>query len=168
MRVAETVLYNFVAHQNEQMIGLFRSFEADGKADLQEHIYQAFLELIPYWHPRYAAAIDAYGHSLTKEEVRGIIANRLKVQPTRPRSAVARSEYNRHIPFRLRREILRRAGSRCGKCGSVNDLHIDHIVPVAKGGLTQPENLQILCAIHNLSKGGRESVSYRPTTERFE
>jgi hypothetical protein len=161
MLIAQKNLYGFVAHENEQMIGLFRPFETKGKTDLEENIYQAFLELIPYWHPRYAAAIDAYGHSLTEDDVKAIIAGRKKFQPTRPRSPVARFEYSRHIPRRLRHEVLQRDGSRCTKCGSDSNLHVDHILPVAKGGLTQLENLQILCALHNLSKGSRESVSYR-------
>jgi hypothetical protein len=151
-----------VAHDNEQMIGLFRPFEVDGKSDLEETIYQAFLELVPYWHSRYAAAIDAYGHSLTQEDVSAIIAGRKKFQPSSPRSLAARPEYSRHIPSRLRREVLHRDGSRCTKCGSVGDVHIDHIVPVAKGGLTTIENLQLLCELHNLSKGDRESINYRP------
>jgi hypothetical protein len=160
MLVAEKILYHFIAHQNEQMIGLFRPFETDGKADLANKIYHAFLELIPYWHPKYATAIDAYGYALTREDVRAIIAGRKKFQPSRPRSPVARPEYNRHIPARLRRTVLERDGNRCGKCGSFEKLEVDHVIPVAKGGLTLEENLQLLCATHNRSKGDRESVRY--------
>ncbi len=39
--------------------------------------------------------------------------------------------------------------------GGGRNLHFDHIVPVAKGGATTIENLQILCAPCNLSKGAR-------------
>jgi hypothetical protein len=161
MTRAEKVLSRFIAHQNDQMIGLFRPFEAQDLVILAEEIYHAFLELIPYWHPIYAAVIDAYGCSLTKEEVKEIIAGRKPFQPSRPRSTVARTEYSRHIPFSLRNAVMRRDGGRCLKCGSVLDLHIDHILPVAKGGLTKLDNLQLLCAMHNLSKGARESISYR-------
>ena len=34
-------------------------------------------------------------------------------------------------------------------------LHIDHIVPVAKGGKTVPSNLQVLCSKCNSSKGAK-------------
>ncbi len=36
-----------------------------------------------------------------------------------------------------------------------NGIHIDHIVPVSKGGKTVPSNLQVLCAKCNLGKQPR-------------
>lgn len=33
-------------------------------------------------------------------------------------------------------------------------LEIDHVIPLAKGGATEPENLQVLCSYCNASKGG--------------
>ena len=35
------------------------------------------------------------------------------------------------------------------RCGSRWDLEIDHIVPVARGGESRPENLRLLCSRHN-------------------
>jgi HNH endonuclease len=160
MLLAEKVLSDFVAHENKQMIGLFRPFEADGKSDLAEKIYRGFSELMPYWHPKYAAVIDTYGVSLTRDEVREIIAGRKKFQPSGPRSPVARCEHSRVIPAWLRQAVLKRDGHRCTKCGCETDLEVDHVHPVAKGGLTVEENLQVLCGLHNRSKGDRESVRY--------
>jgi 5-methylcytosine-specific restriction endonuclease McrA len=34
-----------------------------------------------------------------------------------------------------------------------DDIHFDHITPWAKGGETVLENIQVLCAKHNLAKG---------------
>lgn len=160
MLAAERDLHGFVAHQNDQLIGVFRPFDVVRKSDLAGEIYHAFLELVPYWHQHYAAAIDAYGHDLSKNDVREIIAGRKKFQPSRPRSPVARPEYSRQIPARLRQAVLKRDGGSCMKCGSTRDLEIDHVIPIAKGGLTVMENLQVLCARHNRSKGDRESVRY--------
>lgn len=63
---------------------------------------------------------------------------------------------------KLRYEILRRDGFKCVICGRTrNDgakLHVDHIKPVSKGGLTEESNLRTLCDMCNLGK----SDSYNP------
>ncbi|HAN21928.1 MAG: hypothetical protein DKM50_05180 [Candidatus Margulisiibacteriota bacterium] len=60
------------------------------------------------------------------------------------------------------REIIKiRDNYTCKKCGlSINDeknllLEIDHIVPLAKGGITSENNLQTLCWKCNRSKGSK-------------
>ena len=60
----------------------------------------------------------------------------------------------------LRYEILKRDGFRCQLCGrTAKDdgvkLHVDHILPVSKGGQTTPENLRTLCQDCNLGKGDK-------------
>ena len=41
------------------------------------------------------------------------------------------------------------------RCPITDDLHVDHILPVKHGGNDLPENLRVLCPVHNLSKGDR-------------
>jgi len=161
MRQAEKDLYAFDALENEQMIGLFRMFHASSLKAFHDQAYQAFLELIPYWHSRYAAVVNTYGAKLTKDQIREVIAGRTKFQPSGPRSLNSRPEYRRHVPPRLRELVFERDGRCCLKCGARADLHADHIKPVADGGLTILDNLQTLCAAENLSKGNRESIDYR-------
>ena len=59
----------------------------------------------------------------------------------------------------LRKEIMERDNYTCQICGKrMPDgvgLHIDHIVPISKGGKTVPSNLQVLCSKCNLSKGAK-------------
>jgi 5-methylcytosine-specific restriction endonuclease McrA len=59
----------------------------------------------------------------------------------------------------LRYTILRRDNFRCKYCGRCADdgvkLHIDHIIPVSKGGLTIEDNLQTLCQDCNMGKSDR-------------
>jgi 5-methylcytosine-specific restriction endonuclease McrA len=54
-----------------------------------------------------------------------------------------------------RRDVLERDAYRCRRCGAITALHIDHVVPVAAGGLTEIDNLQTLCALCNWKKGAR-------------
>jgi hypothetical protein len=56
------------------------------------------------------------------------------------------------IPSDLRRVVFERDGGRCAECGSNFDLQYDHILPVALGGATTVENLQLLCADCNRRK----------------
>ena len=53
----------------------------------------------------------------------------------------------------VRLDVLRRDGAECQACGAVNDLEIDHIEPVSRGGQSDMDNLQVLCKPCNLRKG---------------
>lgn len=69
-------------------------------------------------------------------------------------------EYERSLMTpTLRYEILRRDNFRCQICGSnAQDgvkLHIDHIVPVSKGGHTTQDNLRVLCDRCNFGKSNK-------------
>ena len=67
----------------------------------------------------------------------------------------------------LRYDILERDGRRCRMCGAtVEDgakLHVDHIIPVSKGGRTEPSNLQVLCSRCNRGKSNKLPVSPNTT-----
>lgn len=56
--------------------------------------------------------------------------------------------------------IFRRDGGQCLACGAQDDLEIDHIRPVTRGGDNSFSNLQTLCAKCNNSKG-QSTVDYR-------
>ena len=55
------------------------------------------------------------------------------------------------------KRILLRQGKRCVYCKAslADGYHVDHIIPLAKGGGNGPENLQCLCPTCNLSKGDK-------------
>ena len=69
------------------------------------------------------------------------------------------SKSPRTINYRLRFKIMQRDNFKCCICGaspaieSGVTLHIDHIVPCAKGGLATENNLQTLCSNCNWGKG---------------
>jgi 5-methylcytosine-specific restriction endonuclease McrA len=56
------------------------------------------------------------------------------------------------IPSDIRRAVFERDGGRCVECNSNFDLQYDHVLPVALGGATTVENLQLLCADCNRRK----------------
>lgn len=59
----------------------------------------------------------------------------------------------------LRYDILKRDNFRCQICGSTQadgvKLHVDHIIPVSKGGKTERNNLRTLCDRCNLGKSNK-------------
>jgi hypothetical protein len=59
------------------------------------------------------------------------------------------------VSQRIARQVYERDEYRCRQCGTFLNLTVDHIVPVARGGITALENLQTLCGPCNGSKGVR-------------
>ncbi|HEX3831755.1 MAG TPA: HNH endonuclease signature motif containing protein [Solirubrobacteraceae bacterium] len=68
-------------------------------------------------------------------------------------NAAATGEPTREpVPVDLRRAIYERDGGACCLCGAAFDLQYDHVLPVALGGATTFENLQLLCGSCNRAK----------------
>ncbi|WP_237229261.1 HNH endonuclease [Rubinisphaera sp. JC750] len=65
---------------------------------------------------------------------------------------VGRGKSSRYIPADVRSEVWHRDGGRCVICDAGEYLEFDHIIPLAKGGATTTENLQILCRKCNSAK----------------
>jgi 5-methylcytosine-specific restriction endonuclease McrA len=57
---------------------------------------------------------------------------------------------------------LRMQGYRCAYCriNISNRYHLDHIVPVIRGGTGWPRNIQALCGFCNISKHGKDPIDY--------
>lgn len=76
---------------------------------------------------------------------------------TTPAAGAAHTESNpRRIPAQMRDAVFVRDQGKCTfvgrtghRCGSMNALQIDHIVPVARGGAASMDNLRLLCGYHN-------------------
>ena len=61
--------------------------------------------------------------------------------------------HRRIIPTPVKLEVWKRDGGKCVKCGATTELHFDHDIPYSKGGASiTAENVQLLCARHNLAK----------------
>ncbi|MFC7494536.1 MULTISPECIES: HNH endonuclease [unclassified Nocardioides] len=57
------------------------------------------------------------------------------------------------IPDEVKQFVWQRDGGRCRNCQLPHELQFDHIIPVAMGGSSEPENLQLLCGPCNRAKG---------------
>jgi len=65
-------------------------------------------------------------------------------------------EHDRLIPTAVKLEVWKRDKGKCVLCGSDDNLHFDHIIPYSKGGSSLvADNIQLLCARHNLAKRDR-------------
>lgn len=65
-------------------------------------------------------------------------------------------EQTRQIPGKVKLEVYKRDGGVCRQCGAKDNLHFDHIFPYSKGGTSLlTDNIQLLCARHNLQKSAK-------------
>jgi hypothetical protein len=74
------------------------------------------------------------------------------------------------IPASLQRLVVQRADGRCEYChlsqiGQEARFHIDHVVPVVRGGQTVEENLALACVSCSLRKAARQSAIDAQTGE---
>ncbi len=67
-----------------------------------------------------------------------------------------RPERRRIIPSHVKMAVWQRDGGKCTKCGASDELHFDHVIPFSRGGTSITiENVQLLCARHNLEKSAK-------------
>jgi hypothetical protein len=108
-----------------------------------------------YFHDKFYWDTD----DLEVEDVKALVRRRERglKQELQTAHSLMRAEANGRparvgTPTDVRRAVFERDGGRCVECGSNFDLQYDHILPVALGGATSVENLQILCADCNRRK----------------
>lgn len=64
--------------------------------------------------------------------------------------------HNRIIPTSVKYKVWKRDKGKCVLCDKTDNLHFDHIIPFSKGGTSlKAENIQLLCARHNLKKSNK-------------
>ena len=63
-----------------------------------------------------------------------------------------------------RQEIIDRDKSICYLCGKTcqhDEIHLDHVIPLSRGGLHTKKNLKVSCSTCNLGKGSMTEAEYR-------
>ncbi len=134
----------FVRLENE----LLREYNCEKQLD-DKILYCDVLYVSPQGRSR------SYGkHGYTLEEVNQAIEDLPKVSHLLSNT---NPQYERsYMTDSLRYDILKRDGFKCQLCGMGQidgvRLHVDHIIPVSKGGRTIPSNLRTLCEACNMGK----------------
>ncbi len=84
-------------------------------------------------------------------------------QPTGefPGGLLPRNKQPRSISKSQKWKIWQRDQGRCGQCGGQKNLQVDHLVPVARGGTAELENLRLLCGNCNLRAGIKHSATVK-------
>lgn len=101
-----------------------------------------------------AEIVLAGGCWAISEAVKESLEQRLREADYRESYGYRREQANLHIAKKsVRKQIFKRDGNCCVRCGRTERLSIDHVLSVANGGGNEDENLQTLCVPCNSSKG---------------
>ncbi|MBQ2653035.1 MAG: HNH endonuclease [Methanobrevibacter sp.] len=122
-------------------IWLYSATDEDCMDDISYLITQPFTELIKLLE------------QILKIELFCIYNFTLELLPNKAKKS---KRQRTHVPKGMRHEVFKRDNYTCVECGARKDdgatLHVDHVVPVSKGGSDELDNLQNLCSDCNLNK----------------
>ena len=111
---------------------------------------------------------------LAQEEVYALLVTRQQRERQRIQMAQAivaigaapRPASRTAITDDVKQFVFARDGGRCRQCGSTIDLQFDHVIPVALGGGSTADNLQLLCGPCNRCKGAGLTSGYPAPSTR--
>jgi len=69
----------------------------------------------------------------------------------------------KNIPKNIKDKLIESTGGKCPVCGAENvPLDIAHIIPIARGGTSAPENLTVMCANchRSMDRGGFSEIEF--------
>ena len=145
-------IYELLSDLNAEW--LMRAWAGDVGDELDEKYPSASMEIDAEWLVMYGPffdneALGALMHYLCRSVAAGHtdlaeslpFVRRVRLRPSGCRPA---------IPVAVKDDVL--SGDCCVVCGSAENLEIDHIIPVSRGGTNDRENLQLLCRTCNRSK----------------
>jgi len=81
----------------------------------------------------------------TEKPKQEAVVPKAKVGAPLPTSQVDHLDTSRYVAAKVKHEVWQRDGGRCRQCGSQRNLNIDHVVPIARNGRSDAENLRLLC-----------------------
>lgn len=75
---------------------------------------------------------------------------KIKIPKKHKLKELARQEARNYRP-----RLISRDGEKCAHCGTSEELSVDHVVPLCRGGSSRIDNLQLLCKKCNVQKGDK-------------
>jgi hypothetical protein len=111
-----------------------------------------------YWDNDGLAQQEVYALLVTRQQ-----RERQRIQMAQATVAIGaapRAASRAVIPDDVKQFVFARDGGRCRQCSATNDLQFDHIIPVALGGGSTADNLQLLCGPCNRRKGAGLTSGY--------
>jgi HNH endonuclease len=148
-----------------EIVGLWKRIGED-KDELEKKIIQLVeTELLRALKPNENALMKWKTSDTGRKDFTTYIVNKLGYYPpTETIEMLWRYYTNRTIKKRNKRLVLSFAETlekKCMHCGSTEGpFHMDHIVPLAKGGRDEAENLQCLCSDCNQRKGSKLDINF--------
>ena len=103
---------------------------------------------------KYLAMCHRYYHSLSQEEKRARLVRHRDVSYRSRSTRRARLKRVRREPI-SRKAVIERDNSTCYLCGQLvpeSQIHLDHVVPLKRGGSHTYDNLRVACQTCNLRK----------------
>jgi hypothetical protein len=138
--------------QNGLFAGAARKFKAGSASAERVRVFEKIRNGI--W--TYNGIFELIDSWQEKSRSRKVFKFKLQLVGDAPFSERSRSvnlEHDRVIPTQIKLEVWKRDKGCCVRCGSSKNLHFDHIIPYSLGGSSKSaENIQLLCAKHNLEK----------------
>lgn len=97
-------------------------------------------------------------------------ANELRQISNRNRRSAKKGAEGRHTTSDIT-ALLQRQKYKCAECSTSVRMksfrHIDHIVPLSRGGSNWPTNLQVLCPPCNLKKAAKDPIDFARSKGRL-
>lgn len=145
--------------------GLFKSAILQGKKTGQSPLTKVYEKLqMGIW--TYRGLFELQDYRYVERDGRNVFEFVLTITDQDVKTAMTHEhrkpidlEQTRQIPGKVKLAVFKRDKGVCTKCGSKDNLHFDHILPYSRGGTSlNEENIQLLCARHNLQKSA--SIDY--------
>lgn len=127
----------------------------NGKSDSDiplQNMYVRKIAMLLKMKPNYTLKVESHDKIIITSD------NAITPRPRPIKTKKHNSRLSRSYPARWVHIIYKRDNYKCRECGATNKdtvLHIDHIIPVSKGGRSVLSNLQTLCRECNMAKFNR-------------